>query len=208
MPKENQFLNQSFTALSNAIGTPLLLVVFSKYGYDEKTLKQGLALHAKVGHITKDRDAANGVVRRATRSLNQAKDTTLRLFSSHMNVARTAFAREGYADDMRITGRREGATIDWLEQAKKFYTHVPVDLMVKYHVPKKELDEANKMVSKVTESLSLQRRVKSQAQQLTQDRRATYRELHIWMKRFMGIARIVFADQPQQLEALGLIVKA
>jgi hypothetical protein len=80
--------------------------------------------------------------------------------------------------------------------------------MVKYHVPKKELDEAQKMVGKVLELLALQQKTKSQAQQLTQDRQAAYNELHAWMKKFMGIARVVFADQPQQLEALGLVVKA
>jgi hypothetical protein len=208
MPKQNQFLNQTFLALTNVLTTPSLLAILQVYGYDEKAIKSGLAIHAKIETTTEARDAAYGAARSTTRSLQQAKDALSALFSDHLAVARTAFAREGYVDDLKITKRRQGATADWLAQAKRFYTHLPTEIMVKYHVPKKELDEAQKMVGKVLELLALQQKTKSQAQQLTQDRQAAYNELHAWMKKFMGIARVVFADQPQQLEALGLVVKA
>ena len=208
MPKQHQFLTQSFMALNNALTTPALLVVLQSYGYDEKALKGGLALHAQVETKAEERDAAYGVVRGTNRSLQQAKDTLIALFQSHLTMARLAFEREGYADDLKITGRRHGATADWLAQAKKFYTHVPVELMEKYHIPKKELDEAKKLTAKVIDLLALQQKTKSQAQQLTQDRQTAYNELYAWMKKFIGIARVIFADQPQYLEALGLVVKA
>lgn len=208
MPKQNQFLNQTFLALTNTLTTPLLLAILQTYGYDEKAIKGGLAIHAKIETTTEARDAAYGIARRTTRSLQQAKDTLSSLFSSHLSIARTAFAREGFVDDLKITKRQQKSTADWLAQAKKFYAHVPTEIMEKYHVPKKELDEAQKMVGKVMELLALQQKTKSQAQQLTQDRQTAYDELHVWMKKFIGIARVVFADQPQQLEALGLVVKA
>nr|WKN37904.1 hypothetical protein K4G66_04175 [Tunicatimonas sp. TK19036] len=208
MPKQQQFLNQSRLALNNSLTTPALLTILQTYGYDDKAIKSGLVIHAQVETVTEARDAAYGVVRSTNRALQQAKDTLLSMFQSHLNMARLAFTREDYADDLKITGRRKGATADWLAQAQKFYTHVPIEIMEKYHVPKKELDEAKKLTVKVLDLLALQQKAKSQAQQLTQDRKAAYEALHAWMKKFIGIARVVFADQPQQLEALGLVVKA
>ena len=208
MPTQNQFLNQTFFTLSNVLSTPQLLSLLAAHGYDEKAIKRGLMLHAQVETTTETRDAAQGVVRSTNRSLQQAKEASLVLFGSHLVLARTAFKREGYPDDMKITGRRAGATEEWLSQAKKFYLHVPADLMAKYNVSKKELMEAQKMVAKVMELLALQQKTRSQAQQLTQERLKSYEELHAWMKKFMRIARAVLTDHPQQLEALGLVVKA
>ena len=97
---------------------------------------------------------------------------------------------------------------DILAQAETFYTQIPVPMMEKYHVPRKELNEATKMVTKVRELQALQRHTQAQVQSLTQQRLQAIESLQTWMRRFMTVAKVALEEQPQQLEALNQTVVA
>ena len=75
-------------------------------------------------------------------------------------------------------------------------------------MPQATLNEARKLVEHVETLDILRQQTKSQLQILTQQKQEALAELEQWMRRFYRIARIALEDQPQQLEALGLVVKA
>ena len=205
--KQNALLTKAYVAISNATHDPLLQAALARYGYDATRLREGSAHHATVNRLTQQRERATQTARETALLYQQSKEQLIELFQTHRELARLAYRREAqYTDHLRLTGPREKGLSDMLAQAETFYTHVPVPLMEKYHVPHKELKEAAKLVTKVRELQAMQRHTQSQVQSLTRSRRQALKQLQTWMRRFMTVARVALEEQPQQLEALSQTV--
>lgn len=208
MEKQDQFLQRTFVALTNALNTSELLTALSQYTYDAPHIRKGLALYHRIEELTRQREQAQEAQYQATQVLNQAKEELLYIFRIHTDTARLAYRREEqYQDTLGLTGAAPRDTAACLQHITRFYTHVPTPLMAKYHVPQKELNQAKRLVGRVQELLALQKKAMSQPQQLSETRTRTLSELQAWMRRFYKAAELAFGDQPQQREALGQVVK-
>ncbi|MDF9796095.1 polyhydroxyalkanoate synthesis regulator protein [Catalinimonas alkaloidigena] len=100
----------------------------------------------------------------------------------------------------------KNATIEWLNQAERFYATVPQAMLLKYNVREEELNQASQMVQQVMELLALQASAKAKVQDLTQQRNQQLEVMKQWMQQFMQIAKVATKDSPQQMEALGIVV--
>ncbi len=127
-----------------------------------------------------------------------SREQLVALFQMHREVARVAYKREAaYTDHLKLTGARETTIVDLIVQAETFYANVPVPMMEKYHVPRKELNEVVKLITKVQELQAMQRDTQSQVQSLTQLRLRAINALQTWMRRFMTVAKVALEEQPQ-----------
>jgi len=208
MERQDVFLQRTFIAITNVLNSPELLSVTTKYSYTEKVLRDALKLHSSVERLTVERERAQEAQYQATQQLNQAKEELLTTFRIHLQTARLAYQRDAdqYQDTLRLTGPIPRNTTDCLRHIKRFYTHIPVAMMEKYATVSKELTDASRLVDQVLQLLALQTSAKSVPQQLSDTRQQTLHQLQVWMYRFEKIAQVAFADQPQQLEALGKTV--
>lgn len=207
MEKQNVLLQKAYVALNNAQRDPELQAALARYGYDAARLQEGLTRHATVEQLTQQRKQATHAARETAALYQSSKEQLVDLFQMHREIARIAFRREAqYTDHLKLTGRRETNLADLLVQAETFYKQVPVAMMERYRVPRKELNEVAKVVTKVRELQAMQRHTQSQVQSLTQTRLRALEDLHTWMRRFMTIARVALEEQPQQLEALSRTV--
>lgn len=205
---QEQFLQRTRLALTNALTTPELLSALEQYTYNAKKLREGLALYDRVEDLTRQRERAQAAQYQATDLLNQAKKELLYIFRIHVDTARLAYRREAqYQDTLGLTGTTPRETVACLAHIKRFYAHVPAPMMTKYHVPPKELTQATQLVARVEELLALQRKSMSQPQQISDIRLRTLTELQTWMRRFEKISEVALDDQPQQREALGQTVR-
>ena len=205
--KQNNFLKQVYIALTNTLNSPELLVAFQEFGYNEKKLRDGLKRHTHIGQLIQQQQLAQHELKTATRALQEARQKLISLFQIHLDTARLAYKREaGYTDTLSLTRRRSRATADLCTQAKTFYANIPVELMEKYHVPQKELNDASKLATQVMELVALQRKAQAHVQDLTQTRKAALADLKTWMQTFLTIAKLALREQPQQLEALDIVV--
>lgn len=200
-------MKDSYIALHNALTTPALLSLLSKFGYNEKKIRDAMERLQSIKQIGLLRNEASNVARDATRNLQVAKDTLAALFQIHIETARLAFKREAeYKDNLNICTRRKGATMDWLEQAERFYATIPQPMMEKYNVLPQELEQASQLLVQVMDLLAAQSKAKSRVQELTKQRNEQVEALRIWMRQFMKIAEIALSESPQQLEALNKVV--
>jgi hypothetical protein len=207
MKKLNVFMKDSYVALYNALTTPALLSLLSKFGYNEKKIRDAMERLQNIKQIGLLRNEASQVSRNATRNLQVAKDTLAAMFQIHIETARLAFKREaGYEDHLGICSRRKSATMDWLEQAERFYATVPQPMMEKYNVLPQELEQAGQLLVQVMELLAAQSKAKSREQELTKQRNEQVEALRLWMRQFMKVAEIALSESPQQMEALGKVV--
>ena len=204
---QNALLSEAFMTISNAMNNPQLQEALGRYGYDAARLQTGLAQHTTVKQLTQQREQATQTARETATRYQRSKEQLIELFQMHREVARIAYKREPeYTDHLKLTGPRQTATVDLLAQAETFYANVPVSMMEKYRVPRKELDEMAKLVAKVQELQALQRDTQSQVQSLTQMRLRAIKALQAWMRRFLTVAKVALEERPQQLEALGKTV--
>lgn len=207
MKNQKQFIQQMFVALHNALSNPALLSMLSKFNYNEKRLNEGMSGLQKLKSLGQLRDEASEQSRMATARLNQTKSTLLALFNVHLETARLAYKREAeYEDHLKICGRRKNATTEWLSQAERFYATVPQPMMEKYHVPQEELTQTHQMVQQVMELIAMQSSAKAKVQDLTQQRNQQLEAMKHWMQQFLKIAQIALSENPQQMEAMGIVV--
>ena len=205
---QDQFLQRTLIALTNALNTPELLAALERFTYDAKAIQEALAIHERIEKLTRQREQALEVQYQTTQLLQQAKEEMLYLFRIHADTARLAYRREAqYQDTLNLSAAAPRETAACLRHIKRFYAHVPVAMMTKYHVPPKELAQAEKLQQRVQEALALQKKAMSQPQQLTDARQKALAELQTWMRRFDKTAKLAFDDQPQQLEVLGMVVR-
>lgn len=205
--KQNNFLQQVYIALTNALNSPEILALLQEFGYDDKKVRDGLKRYDKVVQLNQQQQLVTLEARTASRALQESRQQLTTIFQSHLDIARLAYKREaGYTDTLSLTQARGKTTPDLLAQTKRFYANIPVALMEKYHVPQKELTEANKLSQQVMDLVALQRRTQGQMQEFTQVRKAAVAELKDWMNTFFTIAKIALREHPQQLEALDIVV--
>lgn len=206
---QNALMGRAFVAIRNAMNNPRLQVPLQRYGYDDARLQEGLARHTAVKQLTQQRKQATQTERETAALYQSSKEQLVELFQMHREIARIAYKREAqYTDHLKLTGARQTVIVDLLAQAEDFYANVPVPMMEKYRVPRKELNEVARLVTKVAELQALQRDTQSQVQSLTQTRLQALEALQAWMRRFMTVAKVALEEQPQQLEALNQTVTA
>ena len=206
---QNALLGEAYVAIRNAMNNPKLQEALGRYGYDAARLQEGLTQHATVKQLTQQREQATQTARETAALYQSSKEQLVGLFQMHREIARIAYKREAaYTDHLKLTGARQTVIVDLLAQAETFYANVPVPMMEKYGVPRKELNEVARLVTKVQELQALQRDTQSQVQSLTQTRLQALETLQTWMRRFMTVAKVALEEQPQQLEALNRTVVA
>ena len=207
MVKQNVLLEESYGALTNAVHNPELLAALSGFGYDEVKLREGLTRHTTVKQITQQREQATHTARETAVLYQRSKERMIEQFQLHRDTARFAYRREAqYTDHLKLTGSRETTTANLMVQAETFYRNVPVAMMEKYRVSRKELNETAKLVTQVRDLKAMRNHTQSQVQSLTQARLQALEALQTWMRHFMTVAKVALAEQPQQLEALNQTV--
>ncbi len=205
---QDQFLQHTRLAITNALTTPELLAALEQYTYGAKKLRQGLSIYDRVEDLTRQRERAQEAQYQTTQLLQRAKSELLYLFGIHASTARLAYRREAqYQDTLNLSTAAPREMAACLAHIRRFYANVPASMMAKYHVPEKQLTQATQLVVRVEELLALQKKSMSQPQQLSKIRQRTLTELQTWMRRFDKAAKLAFDDQPQQLEVLGMVVR-
>ncbi len=109
---------------------------------------------------------------------------------------------------LQLNGQRERSLTGWLSQARVFYLNIDLiaEEMARQGILREELDQAAAMIDAVATARVQQHASKSKVQQSKEERDAALEALHVWMQDFLRTARFAFAKNPQQLEALGLVV--
>ncbi len=160
---QDQFLQRTLIALTNALNTPELLAVLERFTYDAAAIQEALAIYERIEDLTQQRERALEAQYQTTQLLNQAKEELLYLFRIHADTARLAYRREAqYQDTLNLSAAAPRETAACLRHIKRFYAHVPAAMMAKYHVPPKELAQSAKLQQRVQEVLALQKKTMSQ----------------------------------------------
>ncbi len=202
-------IEQSEMAIDGVLNDPTLIKVMEPLGYSRKELLRGKALSQDASHIQNDRDIYYSEQRATTKSLNDTRRHAHAVYIEHVYLARMVVPTDHkYYSLLKLGAPRERILTKWLAQARSFYRniHLIAPELEKRAVTAEELTQAAAMVQAVATARVQQNARKSNVQKSKKQRDAALEALNVWMEDFLRTARYAFAKNPQQLEALGIVV--
>ncbi|MEQ9439380.1 MAG: hypothetical protein RIG62_10040 [Cyclobacteriaceae bacterium] len=203
-------LERSFFAIEGVRSNPEMVNILKQVGWMPKDTTQGWNQYQETYGLFVDQKEKLRGQRQATDELGAAQDALNKLYQKHLHLARLAvpFQRNTYRT-LELGGKRKYERSARQGQIRSFYnnTHLIAAELSAYGVTPEELAQAQAMIEAVDAARVKQNEARSAAQQSRINRDRSYKALEAWTRKFIRTARFAFADQPQQLEALGIVVK-
>nr|WKN36455.1 hypothetical protein K4G66_29260 [Tunicatimonas sp. TK19036] len=181
----------------------------AKHGFDRKRTQDGQAILEKIDQLTDERHQQDGNKLQASQTLQVNRKNAHVLYMRHVRLARLVFGDSIEKQrPLKIDVPRQKSLAGWLEQAATFYRNAPAYIgeLSKVGITIEELQQGDAMVQAVAQARIKQAHGTSAVQRLSKQRLTAFEELHAWLKDFRYIARYAFQDDPQQLEAFGMVV--
>ncbi len=207
-------LDKAELALTNATTDAEMAANLAQVKYTAAEMAAGRALLVAARLAHRDVDAEAGEALTATAALTAAHGTTHKAYMKHAKLARAEFeGAAGILEDLGLRGDRAGDQAGWVDQARNFYLSLlaqPALLarMDPYGMDAPALNAGRAAVEAVQAARGAAASEREGSQSATTARRLAMAALDKWMGKFIKVARVVFADQPQRLERLGITVPA
>lgn len=203
-------LERSYFAIEGVRSNPDRAKALKQVGWTTQETTQGWKLYETAYGSYSNQKEKVSQQRSATDALRKAEAELDGIYKKHLSLTRMAvpYERDLYLT-LELKGRRKTGRPAWFGQIRNFYDNIGkvADQIAPYGVTAEEISQAQAMIDAVTAARVKQNDARGAAQQARIDRDQATKELNSWMSKFIRTARFAFADTPQQLEALGIIVK-
>lgn len=210
---EAQTLEQYRVAFENTASQDQISTTMAEYGYDSATMATGKALFDETRLAFDSNKKETDESTAAYNVFDSKKKELADLYSSHRKKAKVVFRNDSVtADKLEISGTLPQAYIKWIETVKKFYATAIADSDIqtklnRLKITADDLNAANALIPDVEAKRAAYLKEKGESQDATTIKDSAFAKLDDWMSEFYAVARIAMEDNPQLLEALGLIVK-
>lgn len=201
-------------AIDNALTNEQILAALSNFGYTAERIQQGKALYTKALNAQTTQQMEAGEQKSATAELEANRAVAHTTYMRFVKIARVAFKRNaGIATQLDLGGDRKRSLAGWLAQANQFYTNALANPAVleglgNFGITQKKLQAGLAEVNAVETSNLTQEKEKGDAQAATQTRDKALDALQEWLSDYLAIAKVALEDNPQLLEALGVLQRA
>ena len=202
-------LERARIAIEGVLSQPEMLKKMAKHGYDLKKIKEGKALHNQVKLLDTAKSEGMGGQKKSTQDFARVREEIDTAYVYHREIARLALRDDLTLWDMlQLKGARKKTIAAWLQQVQAFYgnIHRVMEAMNFRGVSQEELEQVQAMVEAAATLRIRQASKKGEAQSAAEQKKKIKKELDLWMRDFLYIARFVAKEDMQQLETLGLVV--
>jgi len=178
------------------------------YGLTSKRVQEGNVLLENARQMYSTQEQHYDHARKLSLQIAQDSEAALEVFRDHVAIAKTAFRKEPHILQELKISKSAGRSWAWTQQAIDFYSKAPqyMDRLQQYGATPESFQQ-NKAAAEALLALKAQRlKKKGDAENSTQLRNKTIRELKAWYGEFRKLARIAFQDTPQVLETFGMVV--
>lgn len=210
----DQFLLSAQVMINNALTDEVIKQSLAAYGYTDETLLAGKKLYERVTALQNLRYSEYGEQIAATSELKKSKDKAKQQYMKTLKIARVALKESAKAGEaIMLCGVRKRNLSGWLEQAQIFYANLLRDVefitrLSAYGYTREKLEREFALIDQVIAKSLAQKKETGEAQEATIIRDKALDDLAAWISDFKAVVRVALADNPQQLEKLGIIVKS
>ncbi|WPP49344.1 hypothetical protein [Catalinimonas niigatensis] len=186
---------------------PELEVAMAEVGLSLEKVKVGNVLSEDVLNWQTKQEETLSNASKAKRHLNQAREAIDSIYTKHRIAARFVYREdEDMLKKLQLQGNRKKRYPDWLDQVQQFYKHLDAEVLKPIGILPKEVTEVKKLIAQLTELQVVRLDSRRQAQQTTEIRQKAVLKLRQWYRHFMSTAELACQDNPQLLEAMGVVV--
>ena len=182
--------------------------LIAKYGYDQKTFKSGTNYFQRAFKLCKDQILKYEEQYAATTRFRTAQKEFYNEYITHVKLARIALKKDRVLlRRLELIGKRALNYNKLVSQAEAFYSIALKEEEVqkkirRFNLGKTQLQETQNLFEEMKERKLFQKKMASEAQQITEKRNKAMAVIDSWMADFMAVAKIALAHKPQLLEQL------
>ena len=179
--------------------------------FTDKDIQRGIDLLQMVESCKTRQSMGKGAQKAITQSFSQQQAQINEQYLYHLSIAKIALRNDlSLWDVLQLNGRRETTVAGWFNQVRAFYDNIALASasMKKHGVSAEELTQSRQMLEVAVQLRVDQAQKKSETQSATQERQRLVAELQRWESDLRYLAKFALKDDPQQLEALGIVVPA
>ena len=210
---EAKTLEQYRVTFENTESQPQIASTMAEYGYDSTKVAEGKALYETTRLAFDSNQTETDEVSAAYAIFETKKDQLDDIYSAHRKKAKVVFRDDSTtADKLEVSGTMPVAYVKWLETVRKFYNTSIADTDIqtklsRLKITTDDLNAAKALIPEVETLRAAYLKEKGESQDATTVKDTAFAKLDSWMSEFYAVAKIAMEDNPQLLEALGLVVK-
>lgn len=206
-----QTLSSSRIIIEGALADPQLIKITEPFGYNKKSFEKGKAKLENTQMLFDTKDECFREKKQATEDLNSARHALRDTYLRHAGVLRAFYRNNSKVLAQLGVNQSTPVALDpFLTRTQRFYSSVQ-GLMVNaigFPFMEEEVVRAQTMITSIHDARIRQFSKKGEAQRTTQLQNEALKDLRQWVRDFLSIAKVAFRDDPQRMEALGIVVKA
>lgn len=206
----NQTLAISRLIIEGALADPQIIKVLEAYGYNRKQLQQSKAQLEKTWMLFNSKESCYQEKKRATQQLTAYRTELRQAYIKHAGMLRAYYHTDATTrEELGLNQSTPYALDRFLTRTERFYTKARSlrETTPDFPILDEEMAQAQAIITAIGEARVQQLSKKREAERTTQQQNEALKELRQWVRDFVAIAKIAFRHDPQQLEALGIIMK-
>jgi hypothetical protein len=208
-----EFLLSTQLIIENTLSDTVVKKALAGFGYAEEKRLAGKDLYDEAIELDSFQKMKYGEQVAATTELKSLWEAAKQQYMQTLKIARVAFREIVKANKaIFLYGARKRTLSEWLLQAQVFYANILndselINALSGYGYSPEKLRRESALIDEVMEKSLEQKRKIGEAQKATEARDKKIAELAKWVSDLKTVARVALAEDPQQLEKLGITVK-
>jgi hypothetical protein len=207
------FLLAASVLMENALSDPEIKTALERYGVSDDKLLAAKKLYDETVALQHLQKRKYGQQVQATAELRNVWKLAEQQYMKTLKIARTAFQEIAKAEKAAVLhGIRKQSLSEWLVEAQLFYANILGDsellhALSGYGYSPEKLRQEAALIAAVGKKSMEQKRAMGEAQEATKARDEKIAQLAKRISDLKAVARVAMAEEPQQLEKLGMVVK-
>lgn len=211
---ETEILERYRVAFENVANQTEIASIMAEFGFDPASIAGGKTIYEETRQSYDFNKQEDDETSEAYSNFSTKKALLERTYKLHRKKAKVIFRNQPETlKKLEIDGSMPLSYTKWLEMVKKFYKvslkHENIQQkLIRLKVTTEHLIATDLLIDELGQSRSFYLREKGESQDATKQKDAAFDKIDDWMSEFYAVAKIALEDNPQLLEALGLIVRS
>jgi hypothetical protein len=211
---ENEAFQAYKLALTNAELQAEIASAMATYGYSAQVIAEGKALLDETIAAYNSNQKENNETREAKANFDQKYSDLQTTYNKHRKLAKVVFRNDDLNyQKLALKGRVPQAYVNCMAIVKTFYSEIVNDnnlqsKLARLNFTKEEAENGLSFIADLENLRNIYLREKGESQEATQKKDVTFAKLDNWMQDFYAVAKIAMEEQPQLLEAIGILVRS